>query len=242
MHTIDTPATEPYSNNHVHEATEKVVTVKSVEHVTHNVLCIKTTRPFDYSFIPGQATEVALNKEGWQAEKRPFTFTSLPEDDYLEFTIKVYPADKGVTNELLHLKEKDELLLHEVFGTIAYKGEGVFIAGGAGVTPFIAIFKQLQATGKIGSNKLICANKTKDDIIRKDYFTKLLGHNFINITSAEKDNHYEHGHISEDFLLKHISNFNQKFYICGPEPMMEAVEKQLLHLKVGPQQMVKEQF
>jgi ferredoxin-NADP reductase len=31
----------------------------------------------------------------------------------------------------------------------------VFIAGGAGVTPFIAILRQLQADDKIANNKLI---------------------------------------------------------------------------------------
>jgi ferredoxin-NADP reductase len=42
-----------------------------------------------------------------------------------------------------------------MFGAIEYKGEGVFIAGGAGVTPFIAILRQLQAENKIANNKLI---------------------------------------------------------------------------------------
>jgi ferredoxin-NADP reductase len=49
----------------------------------------------------------------------------------------------------------DELILHDIWGAIHYKGEGTFIAGGAGVTPFIAIFRQLQKDGKIGNNKLI---------------------------------------------------------------------------------------
>ena len=100
-------------------------------------------------------------------EKRPFTFTCLPNDDYLEFTIKTYPSHKGVTNELLQLKQEDELILHDVFGAIAYKGEGVFIAGGAGVTPFISIFRFLRSKNEIGGNKLIFANKRKADIILK---------------------------------------------------------------------------
>jgi predicted ferric reductase len=65
--------------------------------------------------------------------KRPFTFTSL-NDDYLEFIIKIYDSNDGVTRELGELKQGDELLIHDVWGAIEYKGEGVFIAGGAGVT------------------------------------------------------------------------------------------------------------
>ena len=245
MQNLNTAIAEPIlDHNNRNEITRHMVKIKinSIDSVTHDVLRIKTGKPFRYTFTPGQATEVSINKAGWQDERRPFTFTSLPDDDYLEFTIKIYPVHKGVTNQLLQLKKDDKLIVHEVFGTISYKGEGVFIAGGAGVTPFIAIFKQLKAINRIGNNKLICANKTKADIILKDYFTNILGSNFINILSGEKTDNYEHGHVSEDFLLKHISGINQKFYICGPDPMMEAVEKQLLNLKIDPQLIVKERF
>ena len=51
----------------------------------------------------------------------------------------------------------DELILHKAFGAIAYKGEGVFIAGGAGVTPFISILRFLQSANKVGASKLIFA-------------------------------------------------------------------------------------
>src|SRR3954454_24472108 len=101
------------------------VKIKSVEKVTHDVLQVKTTRPAHYNFVSGQATEVAVNKEGWKEERRPFTFTSLPEEDFLEFTIKVYSSHNGVTCEIMKCRKDDELILHEVWGTIAYKGEGV---------------------------------------------------------------------------------------------------------------------
>jgi ferredoxin-NADP reductase len=86
-------------------------------------------------------------------EKRPFTFTSLNDNDYLEFIIKIYDSNDGVTRELGKLKQGDELLIHDVWGAIEYKGEEI-IAGGAGVTPFIAILRQLQAENKIANNKL----------------------------------------------------------------------------------------
>jgi ferredoxin-NADP reductase len=149
------------------------VKIKSIIRITPDVLKIITEKPQQYSFTPGQATDVSINKEGWQKEKRPFTFTSLPDDDYLEFTIKTYPLHKSVTNQLLQLKQNDELILHDAFGAISYKGEGVFIAGGAGITPFISIFRYLQLKNEIGNNMLIFANKTKADIINELEFKKL---------------------------------------------------------------------
>jgi ferredoxin-NADP reductase len=222
--------------------TQHIVKINSIKHITHDVLRIVTEKPQKHTFTPGQATEVSINKNGWKIEKRPFTFTCLPDSDYLEFTIKTYPSHKGVTNELLQLKKNDSLILHDVFGAITYKGEGVFIAGGAGVTPFISIFRDLNSRNETGNNKLIFANKTRGDIILADEFQKLLGKSFINILSDEKANGYAHGQITEGFLKAHISDSTKNVYICGPPPMMDAIEKQLADLKIDEKLIIKEVF
>lgn len=219
-----------------------LIKIRSIEHATHDVLQIITEKPLGIEFVPGQAADISINKPEWKDEKRPFTFTCLPGDNHLEFNIKTYPSHKGVTNQLLQLKADDELILHDIFGDIAYKNEGIFIAGGAGVTPFISIIRDLNAKNKIGNNKLIFANKTKADIILEQEFKKLLGNNFINILADEKIDGYDNGLITEDFLQKNISSDNNYFYLCGPPPMMDAVEKQLHHLQVNEKMIVKEAF
>ena len=143
---------------------------------------------------------------------------------------------------MLSLDKGDELLIHDVFGDITYKGEGIFIAGGAGVTPFIAILKQLEKENKVSANKLIFANKTKADIILEEKFQQLLGDNFINILSDEEIANYEHGYISADLIKNHINQQTKYFYLCGPEPMMQAVEKQLSSLGIAGNFIVKEAF
>jgi len=219
-----------------------IVKIKSIKKVTHDVLQIVMEKPLGLTFIPGQAADVSINNPAWKDEKRPFTFTCLPTDDHLEFTIKTYPTRQGVTNQLLALKLDDELILHEVFGDIHYKGEGIFIAGGAGVTPFISIFRHLNSQNKIGNNKLIFANKTKADIIHEEEFKSLLGNNFINILSDENIEGYAHGFITVDFLRKHISGKGSYFYLCAPPPMMDAVEKQLSQLHIDSELIIKEGF
>jgi ferredoxin-NADP reductase len=212
---------------------EHIVKIRSVRNVTHDVLRFVVDRPAGYTFVPGQATEVAINKKEWLQERRPFTFTSLPGDDHLEFTIKTYPSRNGVTNALRQLKQNDELILHDVWGAISYKGEGIFIAGGAGVTPFIAIIRDLDSRKQIGSNVLIFANKTRADIIDEANFRKILGSAFINILADEKVDGYANGMINEEFLKGNVKNFKQQFYVCGPPPMMDAVLGQLKKLGVG---------
>lgn len=116
---------------------QHIVRILNIEQVTHDVKRFQIEKPEGYSFIPGQATDVSVNLPEWENEKRPFTFTCLNKEPYLEFTIKIYQSRGGVTNELGKLRPGDELIIRDVWGAISYKGKGTFIAGGAGVTPFL---------------------------------------------------------------------------------------------------------
>lgn len=204
-----------------------IVKIISVEPVTHDVKRFTIQKPEGYKFTPGQATEVSINTPALKNEKRPFTFTSLNDNEHLEFTIKIYDSHNGVTKELGKLKHGDELIIRDVWGAIEYKGEGVFIAGGAGITPFIAILRQLHTENKIASNKLIFTNKTESDIILKQEFDEILGKNFINTLTDEKKEGYENRMIDAAFLKEKIDDFTQHFYVCGPPPFVKAISKAL---------------
>lgn len=225
-----------------HHIKPSTVKVKKVEHLTHDVLRVVAEKPAGIIYKPGQAVDVSINKDGWSEEVRPFTFVSLNGDNQIEFNIKTYPDHHGVTEQLLSLKTGDELLIGEVFGDITYKGDGIFIAGGAGITPFIAILKMLEKDGKLGKNKLIFANKTREDIILKEEFDRMLGKNFINILSAEEIEGYEHGYVNPELIKKYSEENLKYFYLCGPDPMMDAVVKQLEGLGVKPEFIVREGF
>lgn len=218
--------------------TTHTVKILSIVPVTHNVKRFTLEKPKDYSFNPGQATEVSINTPELKEEKRPFTFTCLPEDGHLEFTIKIYSDHDGVTNALGKLNQGDELIVRDVWGAIEYKGPGVFLAGGAGVTPFIAIFRRLFKDGKVNGNKLIFSNRTSKDIILKDEFEKILGENFINILSDEVDGNFEHGRINEEYLKKNINNFKQHFYICGPDAFVTDISEALTDLGASTETVV----
>lgn len=220
----------------------QAVKIISVTHLTHDVIRIVAEKPVSLTYLPGQAVDVSVNKNGWEQELRPFTFTSLPGDDHIEFTIKTYPSHNGVTQQLLSLGAGDELIIHDVFGDINYKGEGIFIAGGAGVTPFIAIFRWLEKENRVGNNKLVFANKTKADIILEDTFRDLLGDRFVNVLSEETYPGFEHGFISKELIQKYIDENTRYFYLCGPDPMMAAVEKHLAALGIAEERIVREAF
>ncbi len=221
---------------------EHVVKVLDVQNITHNVKRFTLSRPENYHFKAGQATDIVINHPDWKAERRPFTFTGLNDWDELEFTIKIYDDHKGVTSQLGKLNIGDELIVHDVWGAITYKGEGTFIAGGAGVTPFIAIFRQLEKEGKMANNQLFFSNRTSGDIILQEEFKEMLGDNFINTLSEEIDSGYQNGIIDADFLKRNIKNLDQYFYICGPDAMIDSIAAQLEQMGVDKKKIIREEF
>lgn len=217
---------------------EHIVKIIATKDVTHNVRSFRIEKPAGYTFEPGQATEVSINKEKWKEERRPFTFTSLNEWPYLEFTIKMYSDHQGVTNELRTLKVGDELIIRDVWGAIAYKGEGYFIAGGAGITPFIAILRQLKKDNRVDNNKLYFSNKTTADIILQDELDEILGSNAHYIITDEKDKDSGRKYINKDFLTTEVKDFKKPFYICGPDKMISDINKILVELGADPETVV----
>jgi ferredoxin-NADP reductase len=204
------------------------VKIISIDPVTHNVNRYRVEKPKGFSFTPGQATDLSINQPKWKDKKNPFTFTALNNDPYLEFTIKSYSdSGEGVTDHLRKLKPGDEFIISDAWGAIEYKGEGYFVAGGAGITPFIAILRQLYKDGKIGDNKLFFSNKTAADIILADELKQMLGDNAVFITTDDKKSPNDHRRINAAFLKAEVNDFKKHFYVCGPDPMVKEISETL---------------
>jgi len=219
----------------------KIAKILMTTFVTHDVKRFVLQKPRGFKFVAGQATLVAINQPELADNAHPFTPTSLPDDRVLEFTIKGYPEHHGLTERLHQLKPGDQLLLGPVFGTIQYKGPGVFIAGGAGITPFIAILRQLSREGGLAGNSLIFANKTRDDVILEKELRAYLGDRCILTLSRDPNPAYENRRVDETLLREKIADFNQPFYVCGPPPMVEALTGTLRKLGASPDNVVFEQ-
>ena len=192
---------------------EFAVPILSIEVVTHDVKAYRVQKPSGYRFQPGQATEVAVDKPGWETETRPFTFTSRGHDEALEFTIKSYRGHDGVTKLLDTLAVGDRLVLHDVWGALTYRGSGLFLAGGAGITPFLAILRALGDQHAVTGNRLLYSNKTPADVIREAELRSLLKSDFVSRI----------GMIDEALLTEELKRDPEHIYLCGPDPMMDAL-------------------
>lgn len=220
---------------------EHIVTVLMTEFVTHDVKRFIVTRPEEFVWEPGQGVEIALDEPGWREEGRPFTPTSLADDEVLEFTIKEYPEHDGVTTRLHDLGPGARLRMSEAFGTITYAGPGVFIAGGAGLTPFVAILRELAESGRLAGHRLLFSNKTPADVILEKELRHYLGEECILTCTRESGPGYLDERIDGEFLSGLVDDFSQSFYVCGPPDFTSDLNEAISELGGGAENLVFEE-
>ncbi len=204
--------------------------VIDTEYLNHNVKRFVVEKPAGWSYIPGQATFLAIAQPEWEHQWRPFTFTSLNDWPYLEFIIKIYNEREGVTRQLGKLNAGATLLMKDVFGTLTYRGPGVFIAGGAGITPFIAIFRALYYSQNMRNVGLIYSNHYHEDVILHDDLSQMLGNAYVNVFTREGMVGFGEKRIDRKFLINTVRDFDNRFYVCGPEDFVKNIRGYLIEL------------
>ena len=219
------------------------LTLQSIEPVTHDTYHLVFNKPDGYEYTPGQACDFALARDGWRDKQRPFTFTGLPTDPTLEFVIKSYPDHDGVTEQIAGLQMTDQVEIGDAWGAIEDQGPGTFIAGGAGVTPFISILKRrLQTHGTLEGCHLIFSNKTEKDIILRDTFTSMPGLTRDFIVTDDPDSEFSGGQVDKAYLETVVKDSEGPFYICGPDKMVSQIADTLSALDVEDARIIKEDF
>lgn len=217
------------------------------ESIAKNVNLYVLEKPAGFTFEPGQAINLSIDEEEWRDDKHPFTITSLPDNQRLELVIKSYPVAEnpdhdGMTEHLgRDIDVGDRVIFGDAWGAIQYQGTGVFIAGGAGITPFISILRMLEQDGRVDGNRLFASNRTADEVILQGEFTRMLGRNAVFTLTDEQHSDYEHGRIDREWLASRIDDFNQNFYVCGPPPMVDDISTTLRSLGASESSIVVEE-
>ncbi|CAM4173873.1 FAD-binding oxidoreductase [Palleronia rufa] len=221
--------------------TTYTMTLKEKSPVTHDVYRLVFDRPKGFTFESGQCTHWALDRDGWRDEDRPFTMTSQPEeDDRVEFVIKSYPDHDGVTKKIPGLEPGAQVIADEPDGAITDHGAGVFIAGGAGVTPYIPILRRRAKDGTLDGCTLIFSNKTEKDIILREEWEAMDGLRCVFTVTDQDDAAVETGKVDEGFLKRHLDDLDQPFYICGPRQMVDDIRDALKSIGVAEDRIVTE--
>src|ERR1700685_4117210 len=147
---------------------EAVAEVVSKDAVTHDMrhLVLRLIEPAEIKFFPGQYVDIAIPDTG---AVRSFSManTSSRESGLLEFVIKVYPDGQFSKFLAEKLAEGDRLDLTGPFGVFTLR-EGdndlVFVGGGAGMAPILALLRTLSERGLTRKATFFYGARTKKDL------------------------------------------------------------------------------
>jgi len=165
-------------------------------------------------------------------DRRLFTVSAAPFEQSPRITTRLTsPKSSSFKSALDHLKIGDEIELGSVGGDFVMENpetHHVFIAGGIGITPYRAILKQLEHDRQSLNIHLIYANRDADVVFKTELEDLAARHLEFNIDYVLEPQRVDEGTIKE--LTTELDR--SMFWISGPEPMVEAVEKVLKKLNV----------
>ena len=196
-----------------------------------------------FRYKAGQYANITFLQKGlWFTH--PFSFSTEHNDDYVRFSMK---ALGDHTKRLGELRPGARVILDGPLGLfiedVAKSDKLLFIAGGIGITPIRALLGEL-ASGK-KDFILIYAARTVDDIaFHSEFETLQSSHPFpIHYVLSTPTVGYESGFVDKEKLARLIPDLSLRdIYLCGPPPMMAAVEGCLTELGIEKNRIHFEKF
>ena len=209
-------------------------TVSEIFQETPDTKTFRIKKPF--SFIPGQFAMVSINlPHRDKPEKRAYSFSSCQTKEYMDLTIK--KEKKGLVSKYFieEVKKGTELVLKGPYGLFKLEHEGVkevvLIGGGSGIAPMRSIIQYILDNKKDIKLTLFFSVKKKEDIIfekeLEKYHQQYENFNYILTVTNEENKELNKGRISLDMIQKHTMN-PDKYFICGPHPMVNSIRGQLM--------------
>lgn len=214
---------------------------------------VQETRDVYSVYIAGKCMEEFLFEAGQYIhvsfvasevlQPHPFSLSAAPNGKTLRISVK---ALGDFTGRIKDLKSGTPVLLEGPFGKFteasAVSNKYLFIAGGIGITPIMALTESLARAGKAGEAVLLYGNKTSDDIAFRATLEKT-NVRVHHVLSDEKISGYETGYIDREKIMRLVPDVSSRdVFLCGPPVMIELLLKTLRELGVPSKQVHYEKF
>lgn len=124
----------------------------------------------------------------------------------------------------------------------------VMIAGGIGLAPVMSILNTLADRGDKRPTYVFYGDLNENTALYEDEFEQLkpkLNLAFVQVLEKPLQEDYPHrGYITEDIMREHLpQNYQDLFYfVCGPAPMLRAIEKHFDAMGVSESQVHEENY
>lgn len=188
-----------------------------------NMYALKQLMPFkagQFVFARFRSHAKTINRE-WH----PFTISSSPHEDSLELTIK---ALGDHTANLTQLAPGDMVDIEGAYGKFGYTSDyqrpQIWIGAGIGITPFIAMLKDLPESGAVVD--LYYCVKTVHEIVDWEKLNQHADARSPGIRIIPFVSSMQHRHIDIDYIRTISGHLKEReVYICGPPKMMTELKQ-----------------
>jgi predicted ferric reductase len=202
-----------------------------------------------FRFDPGQFAWFGFGRSPFSLTLHPFSFSSSAESDEVEiavkalgdFTSRVHELDPGTT---VYVDGP-----HGVFSMDQDEGPGFgFIAGGVGIAGLLSMLRTMADRGDVRPAILVYANGDWEGVAFREGLERLqerMNLTVVHVLERPPNNWAgETGYVTPELLARHLPRGYRRFqfFICGPEPMMDAVETALGDLGVLGERVHTERF
>lgn len=206
-------------------------------------------KPPGFSFVAGQYVLLQTKIHG-RPLRRSYSIASAPHEQEIHITIRTQPQGR-VSPHLAELQADDTIGLLGPVGEFV-RGEenhSVFVAAGAGITPFISMLREAKHTNDTRQVTLLYTNKTPEQRLYQEELHQLSQENdWLEIQetitqpqlSQEKWTHQTGRFTKQD--LKDLLNNKTTFYLCGSNNMVRAFTAHLIELQASPEQIKTENY
>jgi predicted ferric reductase len=212
-------------------------------------------RPEGHAGFEYQAGQFAWisNESPFIFRENPFSFSSsgARDDNLIGFTIKELG---DFTSTIKDFKPGDTVYVDGPYGTFNldehYDSRLVLIAGGIGSAPVLSILRTMRDRGREEKVVFFYGNPTWDMIIYRDELEELEKEAFLEVVHVlehpPENWEGESGFITGEILAKYLPDDYKQweyiFFLCGPMPMIQAVEGALKNLDVESTRIFSEKY
>jgi predicted ferric reductase len=206
-------------------------------------LVVKPAGHAGIKFIPGQFAWLTAWQSPFADAEHPFSFSSSAcQSERFTFTIKELG---DFSRTIKDMQVGQQVYVDGPFGAFSVdrhpQAQGyVFIAGGIGITPMMSMLRTLADRADQRPLLLIYANDRWEDVTFREEIEVLQQQLNLRVEHVLVDPPEswpgEQGFVTRDLLARHLpaerKRNSYEIFVCGPIPMMNAVEKALAELGV----------
>jgi predicted ferric reductase len=201
-------------------------------------------------FTPGQFAWLIVDRSPFALTQHPFSFSSsAAEGGRVAFTIK---ARGDFTASIAQVAPGTRAYVdgpHGLFTTERHDSPGfVLVAGGVGITPLISMLRTMADRCDPRPVTMFYGSKDWEGVTFREELDALRGRMRLEVVYAVEQPPDgwtgERGFITADLLDRRLPAGREdlRYFVCGPPPMMDAMECALASLGIPDSRIVTERF